>query len=61
VSAPARVALCDPRKSTMTTSNGRTPRYPRNRKPGRCAGCGVYLAVGEGCLEIFGVRCVVYC
>jgi hypothetical protein len=53
--------LCPTRKSTMTTSNGRTPRFPRNRKPGRCVECGAFLARGEGCLEIHGMKSVVYC
>jgi hypothetical protein len=56
-----QVALCPIRKSTMTTSNGRTPRFPRNRKPGRCVECGAFLARGEGCLEIHGIKSLVYC
>jgi len=52
--------LCHPRKSQMRTTR-KSWRYPRNRKPGRCAGCGTPIPRGEGCVEIHGMRSVLYC
>lgn len=52
--------LCSDRKSLWRTTWGNL-RFRRNRKPGRCVGCGTYLARGEGCVDGLCTRPELYC